>query len=95
MKNAMVRLAALALLSAYLALPGCGAQATPATRSAYAIAAGMCVARERIIIDEPCGRLSEDECADRDYAAMAAERERCALELAHIEQADRDGGTTP
>lgn len=92
----MTRLVSLALLSAFLALPGCGAQATPATRSAYTIAAALCVARERIIIDEPCGRLEEDACADRDYAAMSAERERCAAELGRIEQADdRDGGTTP
>ena len=90
----MIRsLVSLALLSAFLALPGCGAQATPATRTAYTIAAAICVANERAIINEPCGDLAETECSARDYAAMAAERDRCDAELDRIEAADVDGGT--
>jgi len=88
-------LSALAMLSAFLALPGCGAQASSATRSAYAVAASLCVARERIIIEESCGSLSEADCSARDYAAMAAERERCDAELARIEAADAVDGGTP
>lgn len=71
-------------IPAFLALlSGCGG-ATAEVRTAYAVEQANCLARERAIIDEPCGDLDAEACRTRDYDAMRAERERCDAALRAI-----------
>ena len=73
------QLAALALLSAFLALPTTSCGASAATRSAYTIEAANCVEHEQVIVHRTGTTLAQDQ------ADLHAERARCDAALAAIE----------